>query len=51
MILLTSYQSLDFKEITNDIFILSQYAKQNNLLLSTKGTILRLRDGTKVIIV
>ena len=51
MILPTSYQSSGLKGITSDIFILSQYAKQNNLLPSTKGTVLRLRDGTKVTIV
>ncbi|RIA84660.1 hypothetical protein C1645_831915 [Glomus cerebriforme] len=47
VVLPTPYQSLDPKGTTSKIFISSQYAKQNNLLASTKGTVLRLRDGTK----
>ena len=47
----TSYQSSNCKSNTSEIFISSQYAKQNNLLPSTKGTVLKLRDGTKVTIV
>ena len=47
----TSYQSSNCKSNTSKIFISSQYAKQNNLLPSTKGTVLKLRDGTKVTIV
>src|SRR4051794_30544896 len=40
----------------NKLFISSRYAKQNNLLLSTKhlnqpkGTVLRLKDGTEITI-
>ncbi|RIA84912.1 hypothetical protein C1645_831569 [Glomus cerebriforme] len=51
IILPTSYQSSNCKSNTSEIFILSQYAKQNNLLSSTKGTVLKLRNGTKVTIV
>src|SRR5688572_18634644 len=41
----TSYQSLDSKGTMSKIFILSQYAKQNNLLLFTKDIVLKLRDA------
>ncbi|PKY36165.1 hypothetical protein RhiirB3_458195 [Rhizophagus irregularis] len=51
MISPTSYQSSNCKSNTSEIFISSQYAKQNNLLPFTKGTVLKLRDGTKVTIV
>ena len=54
MISPTSYQSSNCKSNTGELFISSRYAKQNNLLPSTKhlnqpkGTALRLRDGTKI---
>ena len=51
MILPTSYQSLNCKSDTSEIFISSWYTKQNNLLPFTKGTVLKLRDRTKVMIV
>ena len=46
-----SYQSSNYKSDTGELFISSQYAKQNNLLPSTKGTVLKLSDGIKVMIV
>ncbi len=45
------------KHMTSKLFILSRYAKQNNLLLSTnhfnqpKGTMLRLRNRVEITIV
>ncbi|PKC51588.1 hypothetical protein RhiirA1_483412 [Rhizophagus irregularis] len=66
MISPTSYQSLNCKSNTSEIFILSLYAKQNNLLgplpyapsartLSSINHLnqptLRLKDGTKITIV
>ncbi|RGB36486.1 hypothetical protein C1646_814011 [Rhizophagus diaphanus] len=50
-ILPTSYQSLALNETISEIFISSQYAKQNNLLPSIdhlNQPALRLRDGTKI---
>ena len=47
----TSYQSSNCKSNTSEIFISSQYAKQNNLLPSINHLnqpALRLKDGTKI---
>ncbi|CAB4446496.1 unnamed protein product [Rhizophagus irregularis] len=38
----TPYQSSNYKSNTGELFISSRYAKQ------PKGTVLRLRDGTKI---
>ena len=46
-----SHQSSNSKSNTSEIFISSQYAKQNNLLPSINNhnqSALRLRDGTKI---
>ncbi|CAB4478969.1 hypothetical protein RhiirA1_455156 [Rhizophagus irregularis] len=54
MISPTSYQSSNCKSNTSEIFILSLYAKQNNLLPSINylnQPALRLKDGTKTMIV
>ena|SRR6266498_3564570 len=51
IILPTFYKSSNCKSNTSKIFISSQYIKQKNLLLSTKGIVLILRNETKVTIV
>ena len=51
MISPTSYQSLNCKSNTSEIFISSRYAKQNNLLPSINNLnqpVLALKDGTKI---
>jgi hypothetical protein len=51
MISPTSYQSSNCKSNTSEIFISSQYAKQNNLLPAINHLnqpALRLKDGTKI---